>query len=311
MSEAQIWVEKYRPQTFEELVIPSDLRKYLEKLKETGEIPIMTLYGPAGTGKTSTAEVIAKELGSNMLYVNGSVETGKSTVEDKVSKFAERRGVFDTAKKIVLIDEFERLTPNAQDALKGVSERSAKVTGFIFTTNNIHKVIDPIRSRGNEFDFGSKESSRKDLILQFFSRVKTILEKENVEYDIESVLTIIKNKFPDFRRTLNTLQKYSFIHGKIDKDAISFSNDMASTNELIEAMKKMDYKEIRRLVTEIDPDYFYTFFYDQVDTLLKIDSRVPTIILLANYIHQHTLSVNKTITLAGCVLSIAEKVKWK
>lgn len=305
-----IWVEKYRPQTFADIIAPPSLQRFLVSVLEAGEVPNLLFNGPAGTGKTTTAKAIARELGSDYLYINAAIDRSIDTIRYKVQSYATTKSLFSDARKICILDEFDRLTAEAADSLKSLIEETEFNCRYIFITNNIQKVIAPIISRCQQFSFGTDAEGRKDLLIQFFSRCRFILENEGVEYDKKILIEFIDKLFPDMRKIINELQKFSMSHGEIDSNILNLT-DEAVIKELVVEMKAMKFDAVRSIASSLDPSSFYRSFYDDIKEYLKSDSIPDIIVILAEYAYRDGVSIDREINLVACLVELMKGSKWK
>lgn len=306
---SSLWVEKYRPKTIKDLILPDNIKSLFEKFVKDGDIPNLIFTGSAGRGKTSTAYALARDIGMDELYINASMETGIDTLRSKVTNFAMTSSLVD-AKKLVIADEFERTSAQGQDATKGLIEATEANCRFIFTTNNLSKIIDPIKSRCQLVDFNFSPKETKNMIVSMFKRVCWILDNEKVKYDKKVLAEFVQSTYPDFRKTLNELQKYVKMHDEID-DKIFLSSDQSVMGNLIEELKARKFNNIRKIATSLDPDQFYGDFYKQIEEYLDNSCKPTIILLLSQYVYESSLSVNKEITLMGFLVSLMKEAKWR
>lgn len=307
---SSLWVEKYRPKIFADLIAPADLHRFLKSVKKDGDVPNLLFNGPAGTGKTTTAIAIAEELGASYLHLNASINRSINDIRYQVQSFATTKSLVSDSRKIAILDEFDRLTPEAMDALKGLIEETESNCRYIFITNNIQKVIAPLISRCQQFSFGVDEVGKKDLILQYFKRSKYILEAEKIKYDKETVAKFCVELFPDMRKILNELQKFSKANGEINEDIFNFLDD-AVIRDLVVEMKAKQFDNVRKIVGPIDPGTFYTSFYDDLKTYIKNESIPDVVVTLAEYAFRDSLVVDREINLMACLIELMKSVKWK
>lgn len=304
-----LFVEKYRPQTINDLIMPDNLKDLFNKFVADQDIPNLLFSSSAGRGKTSTAYALCKDIECDMLYVNGSVETSIDTLRYTVTGFAQT-GSFHDAKKVVIIDECERLSPNAQDGMKALIEKTDANCRFILTTNNISRIIDPIKSRCQMVDFNFSQTETKKMIINYFKRVCWILDNEKVQYDKQVLANFVQQVYPDFRRTLNELQKYIKMYGKVD-DQIFNTLDGAQFTNLVTEMKAKKFNNIRKVLPNIDSDCFYGTFYDQIDNIIQDECKPAVIMILGRFAYETALSVCKEVTLAACIVELLREIKWR
>lgn len=309
-NEISIWVESFRPNKFSDIIAPSKLQNFLKNLKKDGDIPNLIFDGPAGTGKTTTAIAIAKELGTTYLHLNCSINTGINDIREEVQNFATTKSLFSDGIKIAILDEFDRLSGPAMDSLKGLIEQTAKNCRYIFITNHIQKVIPPLISRCQQFTFGINESEKKELILQYFKRSQDILNQENIPYDKKILGKFIKELYPDFRKILNELQKCAKSHGEINDEIFNYLDD-GVIKDLIAELKSMKFNNMRKIATSIDPSAFYKTFYDDITKYLENSCIPDIIVLLAEFCYRDGISIDREINLVACLVEIMKSAVWK
>jgi len=307
---SKLWVKKYAPKTFKDLIIPDEIRNFLNHMLKDGESHNLLFFGPPGTGKTSTAKAIARELGEEPLYINGSEKTSIDDVRYELKNFATSVSLVSNGKKIAILDEFDRLSVQAMDSLKGLIEEAERNCRFIFITNNVHKVTKPVTSRTKEFSYGVTEKEKEALMTLFFKRMKHILELEEVEYDKKSLGLFIKKMYPDFRKIIEESQSYYYSHGKIDEGILKFT-DENKVSEVVELMKQKKAESVRKEISNIDPDSFYRSFYEDIKKYIDPSSIPDVIATLAEYAHTDTQTIDREINLAACVFDLMRKTKWK
>jgi DNA polymerase III delta prime subunit len=277
---------------------------------QKGEINNMIFTGTAGVGKTSVAKAIASELNADVLYLNMSNETGIDVVRNQIVQFASTAS-FEGNLKIVIGDEFERLSANAQDASKAIIESFHKTTRFIFTTNNINKVIEPLKSRCNVFEFRIPDSEKKDLLAQMMKRCVEILRSENIDFDPKAIVSLVQRNFPDFRKTLNELQRYS-TYGRIDTGVLVA--EATTFDELVQSMKAKKFAEVRKWVArnaDVDSSSLFRYFYDNASTLVEPKCLPDIILTLAQYQMYSSQVVDQEINNMACMIEIMSNCTWK
>lgn len=305
---SSLWVEKYRPKTVKDLILPESVKIYFEKIVSEKEIPNILLAGRAGLGKTSIAMAMCNVLEADKLYINASIENSIDTVRYKVQQFA-MTSSFSDGKKIVILDELDRMQAG-QDALKALIEQTESNCRFIIITNNLSKIIEPIKSRTHYIDFNWPKKDQKELMIAYFKRICWILTQEKIEYNKKVLAEYVQKMYPDFRKTLNELQKFVQMHGEVT-DKIFSSMDDGQINLLTTELKNKKFNNVRKIATELDPDSFYGTFYHEIDNLLEDKCKPDIIMLLAQYAYESSLSVNKEITLVACLVQIMRNSIWK
>ena len=310
MSEHYIWVEKYRPRTIDECILPKDQKDYFKNLVANGEIQNMLLCGTAGTGKTTVARALCEELKSDYIIINGSEESGIDVLRTKIKSFASTVS-FTGNTKVVILDEADYLNPNStQPALRGFIEEFANNCRFIFTCNFKNRIIQPLHSRCAVIEFKIPNKEKPAIAGAFFKRVTDILSFENIQADSKVVAKVVEKHFPDFRRTLNELQRYSQ-SGQIDEGILINLSDV-NMNDLVKALKDKDWKKMRSwVVHNMDSDPV-SLFRKVYDTLLPITNQVPQLVLtLADYQYKSAFVSDQEINLVACLTEIMASVELK
>jgi len=311
MSEHILWVEKYRPKTIEDCILPDSLKSTFQEYVNRKEIPNLLLSGSAGVGKTTVAKALCEEVGCDYIVINGSDDSGIDVLRNKIKNYASSVSLMG-GRKVVIIDEADYLNPNStQPAFRGVIEEYASNCSFIFTCNFKNRIMDAIHSRCTCIDFKLNGSKAK-MASAFFKRVENILEIEGVKYDKPVVAEIITKHFPDNRRILNELQRYS-VGGTIDKGLLASVSDVQLT-ELINSLKVKDFAGARKWVTnnlDNDPTKIYRKLYDGLYELLKPNS-VPQLVLhLAKYQYQSAFVADHEINMIACLTEVMVDCEFK
>jgi len=312
ITEHTLWVEKYRPHKIEDCILPDALKSTFQEYVDRKEIPNLLFSGTAGIGKTTVARALCDEIGCDYLIINGS-EEGRmiDTMRTKVRGYASSMS-FSGGKKVIIMDEADYSNPESvQPALRGMIEEYADNCSFIFTCNFKNKIIEPIHSRCANIDFKMNGSKAK-MAAQFFKRVEYILEKEKVEYDKQVVAAIITKHFPDNRRILNELQRYSS-SGRIDKGILTSVSDVQIT-ELVTALKTKDFSLARKWVTnnlDNDPTQIFRTLYDKLYGELKSNSVPQLVLILAKYQYQAAFVADHEINLIACLTEVMVDCEFK
>lgn len=282
-----LWSEKYRPKKVSECILPEDIKTTFQEYVNKKEIPNLLLVSSLpGTGKTSCSRALCEEVGCDYLFLNGSSENGIDTFRNKITNYASSVSLTG-GKKVIIIDEADYLTPNVFAALRSGIESFSKNCTFILTGNHKDKFPSPIQSRCAVINFNIKKENKKALITQFFKRVCNILEIENVEYEKEAVALFVNKWFPDNRRILNELQRYSTC-GKIDSGLLSQAGEV-QLSQLIKSLKTKDFTGVRQWVAEnIDSgaDVIFRKIYDSLYDILKPSSIPQIVLIVAKYQYQ-------------------------
>ena len=311
MSEHILWVEKYRPQTIEDCILPDALKNTFKEFVKQGNIPNLLLSGTAGVGKTTVARALCNEMGCDYIIINGSDESGIDVLRNKIKNYASSMSL-SGGRKVVILDEADYLNPNStQPALRGAIEEFASNCSFIFTCNFKNRIIDPIHSRCTVIDFKANGSKAK-MAAQFFQRVCGILTDEKVAFDKEVVAAVVSKHFPDNRRILNELQRYA-AGGVIDKGILASVSDVR-LNELIVALKGKDFGAARKWVTnnlDNDPSRIFRGIYDGLYEQLEANSVPQLVLILAKYQYQAAFVADHEINLIACLTEIMVECTFK
>lgn len=312
MSEEFLWVEKYRPHRIEDCVLPDRIKKAFREYVNKGEIPNLLLSGPAGCGKTTAAMAMCDEIGCNYLFINSSEERGIDVLRTKVVGYASTVSLTG-GRKVIILDEADGLTPDTQDALRGVIEKFAENCSFIFTCNFKAKIKDAIHSRCAVVDFTLKSSEKPLMASKMFKRVNEILNIEGIEYDKQVLIKIVEKYFPDYRRLLNELQRHA-VSGNIDAGVVSQLDGIKSLSELIKALKDKDFGIMRKWVvmnSDIDPSRIYRTVYDGLNEYLKPESIPAAVVTLAKYQYQAAFVADQELNLVACLTEIMVECEVK
>ena len=251
MRDEFLWVEKYRPKTIEDCILPENIKKTFKDFLNKGEVPNLLLSGPAGCGKTTVAKALCNELGVDSYVINGSDE-GRflDTVRNNAKNFASTVSLSSEAKhKVIIIDEADNTTPDVQLLLRASIEEFSRNCRFIFTCNYKNKIIEPLHSRCAVVDFAIKGKQKAEIATCFFKRLNSILEQERIEADKKVLAELINKHFPDWRRVLNECQRYS-VGGKIDTGILAHFSDV-KVNDLIKNLKEKNFPEVRKWLSLI------------------------------------------------------------
>ena len=306
-----LWVERYRPSTVEELILPEGIKNTFREIIGGDKIPNLILSGSAGTGKTSAAIVLCKELNCDYLMVNGSDE-GRliDTLRNKLTQYCSSVSM-SGGRKVVIIDEADYMTPDSvQPAMRGFIEKFSSNCSFIFTCNFKNRIIEPIHSRCAVIDYSASDSQQ--MCADFMERCNFILKEEGIESDPKVVGELIMNHFPDFRRVLNELQRYS-VSGKIDSGILLNISD-TNMNELVESLKSKNFKSVRAWVVnnlDNDPQKVYRKIYDKLSEKCEPASIPAIILVIANYQYKSAFVADQEINLMACLVEIMSNAKFK
>ena len=311
-SNEYLWVEKYRPQKIDDVVLPADLYKTFTEIVKGGELPNLLFTGTAGVGKTTVAKAICNELGLDFLLINGSEEGNIDTLRNKIKQFASTVSL-QGGYKVVILDEADYLNPQStQPALRGFIEEFSNNCRFIMTCNFKNRIIEPLHSRCSIVDFTIPKGDRERLASVFMSRCMQILDNENVKYDNEVLAELIMKHFPDFRRMLNELQRYS-VSGSIDS-GILVSLGEVSINNLMSAMKDKNFKQLRQWVTDnidVEPAALFRKIYDNMYDHIEPQSIPQVVLILADYQYKDSFVADHELNMVACCTEIMAGVTFK
>ena len=309
-----IWVEKYRPKTIDECILPDGIKKTFQDFLQAGEIPNMLLSGPPGIGKTTVAKALCNQLGADFYVINGSDE-GRflDTVRNNAKNFASTVSLTSESKhKVIIIDEADNTTSDVQLLLRASIEEFSKNCRFIFTCNYKNKIIEPLHSRCSVVDFSVNKKDKPAIAAQFFSRVNQILSTENIKSDKKVVAELISKHFPDWRRVLNECQRYS-VGGEIDSGILASFSDV-SINDLTKNLKEKNFSEVRKWVnTNLDNDTTLLFrrIYDSLYETLVSSSIPAAVLILAKYQYQGAFGADQEINLLAWLTEIMVECQFK
>ena len=310
--ETFLWVEQYRPKTVDDCILPQSLKNTFKEFVESGNIPNIILSGGPGVGKTTIAKAVLDEIGATYMMINGSEESGIDVLRTKIKNFASTVSL-EGGRKYLILDEADYLNPQStQPALRGFMEEFHKNCGFILTCNYKNRLIEPLHSRCSVIDFTIPKSEKPQLAMDFMKRVEFILQSESVEYDKKVLIEVIQRHFPDWRRILNELQRYS-VSGRIDAGILV---DMAEINikELMKFMKEKEFTNVRRWVVnnlDMDAVRLYRSIYDSLYTFLDHSTIPHAVCILAEYQYRGAFAADQEINTLACLTEMMAKVKFK
>ena len=309
-----IWVEKYRPKTIEECILPSNIKKTFSRFLNKGEIPNMLLSGPPGIGKTTVAKALCNELGVDFYLINGSDE-GRflDTVRNNAKNFASTVSLSSTAKhKVIIIDEADNTGNDVQLLLRAFIEEFANNCRFIFTCNYKNKILEPLHSRCAVVDFSINGKEKDEIMLLFFKRLKSILDKEGIENEPKVLAKLISKHFPDWRRVLNECQRYA-VSGKIDSGILVTFSDVA-VNDVIKNLKDKNFPEVRKWVNsnlDNDSNVLLRRVYDGLTGVVDGPSIAAAVLIVAKYQYQSAFVADQEINLLAALTEIMVECEFK
>ena len=309
-----LWVEKYRPKKVEDCILTQNVKDTFSSFVEQGEIPNLLLSGTAGVGKTTIAKALCNELGADFYVINGSDE-GRflDTVRNQAQNFAATVSLTGGAKhKILIIDEADNTTPDVQLLLRASIETFQKNCRFIFTCNFKNKIIEPLHSRTTVIDFNVRGKSKQALCVEFFNRCRDILTKEKVAFNNKVVAEVIQKYFPDFRRTLNELQRYASTGG-IDTGILATLGD-AKIDTLVDSMRDKKFNDVKAWVQQnldSDPASIMRTIYDNLTGIMDGPSTAAAVLIIADYQYKSAFVADQEVNLLACLTQLMMECNFK
>ncbi len=307
-----LWVEKYRPQTIDQCILPDNIKETFKAVVNGGELHNMLLTGTAGLGKTTVAKALCNELDLDYLLINGSEESGIDTLRNKIKQFASSVSL-QGGYKVVILDEADYLNPQStQPALRGFIEEFSANCRFILTCNFKNRIIDPLHSRCSVIEFNISKKESVKLCGSFLQRCKNILAEEGVAYDEKILAELIMKYMPDWRRVLNELQRYG-TSGNIDSGILVSLSDV-SINELMNALKLKDFKKMRQWVSnniDSDPAQLFRKIYDNMNDYVSPQSIPQLVLILADYQYKNSFVADHELNMVACCTEIMAGVQFK
>ena len=300
-----LFSEKYRPRTISECIIPERLKKTFQEYVNKGIVPSMMLTGSPGIGKTTVALALCKEIGLSHIFINASKERGIDTLRVKIDNYASTMSLIG-GRKVIILDEADRLTPEAQDALRGTIEACSSNATFILTCNIKGRLIEAIHSRCAVIDFTLTTKEKPAMASQFLKRMEMILTTEGITFERPVLVRLVQKHFPDFRRTLNELQRHS-ISGAIDASVLEQVSDIRNMEGLVKALKGKDFNEARKWVAvnnDIDHNKIYRRIFDSLDKVLVKTSIPLAITILNTHQYQAAFVADQEICLIACLVNL-------
>jgi DNA polymerase III delta prime subunit len=313
MQEEFLWVEKYRPKTVADTILPADLKTTFQTFVDKGSIPNLLLTGSAGIGKTTIAKAMLDEVGADYIVINGSDE-GRliDTLRTKIKNFASSMSLAG-GRKYVILDESDYLNAETvQPALRNFMEEYSANCGFILTCNFVNKIIAPLHSRCSVVEFKTPKKDMPKLAGQFFKRVEAILERESVEFDPKVVAEVVMKYFPDNRRILNELQRYS-VTGKIDSGILVNQSDN-NFKDLMNALKNKEFSVVRKWVAQnVDGDTapFFRKLYETITDYAAPASVPQIVVTLADYQYKAAFAADQEINTMALLTELMVDTQWK
>mgnify|MGYP001198729427 FL=1 len=307
-----LWVEKYRPKTIDECVLPAELKENFQKVLKQGEMQNMLLTGTAGTGKTTAAKALCNELDLDYLLINGSEESGIDTLRNKIKHFASTVSL-QGGYKVVILDEADYLNPQStQPALRGFIEEFSSNCRFILTCNFKNRIIEPLHSRCTTIEFNIPKKDAERLASVMMARLMLILDDEGITYEHPVLAELIMKYMPDWRKVINELQRYS-IGGTIDSGILVQLSDI-SFNNLVSFLKEKNFKQVRKWVAEnmdSEPVALYRKIYDNMNDNIEPASIPQLVLILADYQYKNAFVADHELNTVACLTEVMAGVKFK
>ncbi|MFA5484928.1 MAG: AAA family ATPase [Candidatus Pacearchaeota archaeon] len=300
-----LWVEKYRPSTIKDVILPKAYKNFFDKIISEKDLPNLLLYASSpGNGKTSTAKALVSDLDMDYLYINTSSESGIDTLRDKISKFASTMS-FDGKKKAIILDEFDGASINLQQGLRAAIEEFHDTCRFVLTCNYVTKIIEPLKSRCQMLDFNfSDNRMSKTMMPKIGKRILEILDNEKIEYDKSTIIKIVKTFYPDMRKMLGLLQQYSKQTGIINAEIFNYQR---IDSELFELVLNKKMRKAREYVIQKNYNYseLYRALYDNVIPRIDQSSQGEAYITVAEYMYRDSFVIDKEINFFACLIELA------
>ena len=307
-----LWVEKYRPKTIDECVLPSSIKENFQKVLIQGELQNMMLTGTAGTGKTTAAKALCNELGLDYLLINGSEESGIDTLRNKIKQFASTVSL-QGGYKVVILDEADYLNPQStQPALRGFIEEFSANCRFILTCNFKNRIIEPLHSRCTTIEFNIPKKEAERLASVMMARLMLILDDEGIKYEHPVLAELIMKHMPDWRKVINELQRYS-VSGVIDSGILVQLSDVSMTN-LVSFLKEKNFKQMRKWVADnmdSEPVAIYRKLYDNMNEYVEAQSIPQLVLILADYQYKNAFVADHELNTVACLTEVMAGVKFK
>ena len=306
-----LWVEKYRPHTIADCILPEEYKSTFQSYVDRKEIPHLLLCGGPGVGKTTVAKALCDEIGCDYLMINGSDESGIDIFRVKIKNYASSMSL-GGGKKVIIIDEADYLNPNStQPAMRAAMEEFAHNCTFIMTCNYKNRIIEPLHSRCAVIEFKLRKEDKPKMAMAFMKRASEILNVERIPFEKAVLAEVVKKHFPDYRRVLNELQRYS-VSGKIDTGILTSIADV-SLNDLVTSLKDQNFSALRKWVADFgsdDPAKIYRKIYDSLYDILDKSTIPNAVLILAKYQYQSAFVADQELNLTACLTEMMVECKF-
>ena len=312
MSTDFLWVEEYRPKTIDDCILPASLKTLFQSFIDKGEISNMLFSGTPGVGKTTVAKALCEQMNCDWIMINGSEEGGIDVLRNKIKNFASTVSL-SGGKKVVILDEADYLNPQStQPALRGFVEEFHKNCRFILTCNFKNRIIEPLHSRFSNIEFRINNKDKPKLAAQLFERARFILAEQDIAYERAVIAELVNKHFPDNRKLINELQRYS-VAGTIDAGVLVNISD-ENLKSLTGHLKGKEFGEMRKWVVnnlDNDPVKIFRKIYDSLYTTLEPATIPHAVLIIADYQYKSAFVADKEINLVACLTELMSQVKFK